>query len=170
MSQKALPEHVAAFAAGLSQLGFDADPECAGTAARWLSVVEAYRPGQPLPPFETFVGPAGDEVRLGRLPFHSLCAHHLLPFFGEAEIVYGSTGRIAGLGAIARALRHFSRQPQLQERLGAQLADYLHDRLGGPVSVRLRARQLCMEMRGVETTGEIETLALRGGATRHGAF
>lgn len=170
MSAKVLPEHVAALSEGLSHLGFDADPECVGTAARWLGVLEAYQPGQTLPPFETFPGPAGDEVRLNKLPFHSLCAHHLLPFFGEAEIVYGSVGHVAGLGAIARALRHFARQPQLQERLGGQLADYLHAQLQGPVSVRLRARQLCMEMRGVESAGEIETLALRGGATRDGAF
>lgn len=170
MSAKVLPEHVDALSAGLSHLGFDADPECVGTSARWLGVLEAYRPGQPLPPFETFSSPAGDEVRLRKLPFHSLCAHHLLPFFGEAEIVYGSTGRVAGLGAIARALRHFARQPQLQERLGGQLADYLHAQLRGPVSVRLTARQLCMEMRGVESAGEIVTLALRGGATRDGAF
>ncbi|GDX80076.1 hypothetical protein LBMAG42_18870 [Deltaproteobacteria bacterium] len=170
MSAKVLPAHVTAFNDSLTHLGFDGDPECVGTASRWLSVLEAYRPGQPIPAFETFVAPSCDEVRLRRLPFHSLCAHHLLPFFGEAEIVYGSVGRIAGLGAIARALQHFSRQPQLQERLGAQLADYLHAQLGGPVSVRLRARQLCMEMRGAESTGEIETFARRGGATRDGAF
>lgn len=170
MSRQVREEDVAGLNQALSHLGLDADPECAGTAARWLSVLETYQPGRPPPPFETFPAPGADEVRFRNLPFHSLCAHHLLPFFGEAEIVYLPAGRIAGLGAVARALRHFARQPQLQERLGAQLADYLHAQLGGPVSVRLRARQLCMEMRGVETTGEVETLALRGGATRHGAF
>ncbi len=160
------PRDVAAIDRALENLGFKDDPEGAGTAARWLSVLEEFQPGKPPPPLDTFDAPGEDEVRLRGLPFHSLCAHHLLPFFGEAEVVYIPAGKLAGLGAVARALRHFARQPQLQERLGAQLADHLHATLGGPVAVRLRARQLCMEMRGAESPGEVETITLRGGASR----
>lgn len=151
----------------LAELGYDLDPECADTPARFLSVLADYAPTQAPPALDTFVAPAaGDEVRLTALPFYSLCAHHLLPFFGTADIVIRPQERIAGLGAVARALRHFARQPQLQERLGAQLATHLSAELDAPVAVRLRARQMCMEMRGVESPGEVVTVALRGGATR----
>jgi GTP cyclohydrolase IA len=154
--------HVAAVERALAELGYSGDAESGETATRWLSVLEDYAPGQPVPALETFPAPGRDLVRFSGLPFHSLCAHHLLPFFGSAEIAYRPEAHIAGLGAVARALRHFARQPQLQERLAAQLADHLHGALQAPVAVRLRARQLCMEMRGVESPGEIEVLALRG--------
>lgn len=150
-------------AAALDALGYAADPECAATPARLLEVLREFAPGRPPPPLEDFEAPGRDPVVLRDLPFHSLCAHHLLPFLGTATIAYIPSGRIAGLGAIARALRHFARQPQLQERLGAQLADHLHARLGGPVLVRLRSRQMCMEMRGVESAGLVETHTARGG-------
>lgn len=151
-----------ALAAALHELGYTTDPECAGTAARVAEVLRGFAPGQAPPPLETFAVPGRDAVVLRALPFHSLCAHHLLPFFGDADLAYRPNGRVAGLGALARALRHFARRPQLQERLGAELAEHLHGVLGGPVAVRLRARQMCMEMRGIESPGTVETLAWRG--------
>lgn len=153
----------------LDELGFSADPEAAETSTRWTEVLREFGPKSRPAVLDTFPAPGRDLVVFRSLPFYSLCVHHLLPFFGHADIAYlpaESHGRIAGLGAVAGALRHFARQPQLQERLGAQLSSFLHDELRGPVVVRLSARQMCMEMRGAESTGNIETLALRGGATR----
>ena len=149
-------------AAILSALGYDADPECAGTPARVLEVLRAHAPGRTMPAIETFEAPARDPVVLRDLPFHSLCAHHLLPFHGTCALAYRPVDRIAGLGAFPKMLQHLARQPQLQERLGAQLADALHGALGGPVIVRLRARQMCMEMRGACSTGTVETWTMRG--------
>ena len=146
----------------LDALGYRQDAEGRESAARFLEVLREFAPGQPVPAMETFAAHGTDVVVLRGLPFHSLCAHHLLPFFGVADIAYRPEGRIAGLGAFPRALRAFSRQPQLQERLGAQLAEHLHGALGGPVGVRLRARQMCMEMRGAESPGEVETVCWRG--------
>lgn len=153
----------------LAELGYTKDPECEATAGRFTEVLREFAPKPRPGPLDSFPAPGRDRVVFRRLPFYSLCAHHLLPFFGEADIAYvpgEGHARIAGLGAVAGALRHFAHQPQLQERLGAQLAQYLHDELRAPVVVRLSARQLCMEMRGIESTGTIETTALRGGATR----
>ncbi len=156
--------HVRALDATLRELGYRADPDSGETASRWLSVLEEYAPGRPVPALDTFAAPSHDLVRFRALPFHSLCAHHLLPFFGEADIAYLPASRIAGLGAVVKTLRHFARQPQLQERLAAEVADRLAAALEAPVAVRLRARQLCMEMRGVESGGEIEVVAFRNGA------
>jgi GTP cyclohydrolase I len=154
-----LEDHLAAV---LDALGYSADPECAGTPARVAEVLRAYAPGQPPPAVDTFPAHGFDPVVLRDLPFHSLCAHHLLPFHGTCDIAYLPVDRIAGLGVFPRALQHFARQPQLQERLGAQLAEHLHAALGGPVVVRLRARQMCMEMRGAASSGTVETLTTRG--------
>jgi GTP cyclohydrolase I len=156
-----LEAHLAAI---LEALGYARDPECADTPARVLEVLRAYAPGQPSPRIETFEAPASDPVVLRGLPFHSLCAHHLLPFHGTCDVGYIPIGRIAGLGAFPKLLRHLARQPQLQERLGAQLADTLHGELGGAVVVRLRARQMCMEMRGTASPGEVDTWTRRGRA------
>lgn len=152
-------EHLAA---ALRAAGFLDDPESVGTPARVMALLREFAPPADEPTLDPLEAPGPDPVLLRGLPFHSLCVHHLLPFFGTADVAYRPDRSIAGLGGIARALRHFARQPQLQERLGAQLAGFLADELGCPVLVRLRARQMCMEMRGAESAGTVETLALRG--------
>lgn len=97
------------------------------------------------------------------LPFHSICAHHLLPFFGRAHIGYVPGGGVVGIGTIGRVLDHFARRPQLQERLGEQVAEYLEREAGASGAiVVLEARQLCMEMRGGRKTGLVESTAARG--------
>jgi GTP cyclohydrolase I len=143
----------------------DGAVDALGVQQNFEAFLEEFRQVAGPAPLRTFRAPSRDPVVFRALPFHSLCAHHLLPFFGEAEIAYEPVDRIAGLGAVPRALRELSRQLTLQEALTARLADFLHAELGGPVAVRLRARQMCMEMRGAESAGTIETFALRGGAT-----
>ena len=68
-----------------------------------------------------------------------------------------------GISGAARLLEHYSRRPQLQERLGQQIADHL-ERLLEPrgVAVVVEARHLCMEMRGIRTRGLVETRTVRG--------
>jgi GTP cyclohydrolase I len=154
-----IEEHLAAV---LEALGYTDDPEAQGTPERVAEVLRTFAPGQVPPPIDTFPSHGFDPVVLRDLPFHSMCVHHLLPFHGTCDIAYMPVDRIAGLGAFPRALRHFARQPQLQERLGAQLAEHLHAALGAPVVVRIRARQMCMEMRGIESPGLVETVTTRG--------
>ena len=64
-----------------------------------------------------------DPVVLNRLPFYSLCEHHLMPFFGEASIGYIPGNRIAGVSKLGRALEVAAARPQVQERLTADVAD-----------------------------------------------
>jgi GTP cyclohydrolase I len=106
-------------------------------------------------------------VRISDLPFLSWCEHHLLPFHGLAAVAYlPDGGRIAGLGDVARALRVLSRRPQLQERLTAQLADVLYDRLAPRwLEVEIEATQLCLTARGANAAGaRVVTRARRGEA------
>jgi GTP cyclohydrolase I len=79
----------------------------------------------------TFANEAGyDEMVIARdIPFHSLCAHHVLPFVGSAHVAYVPDRRIAGLSKLARLVECFSSRLQTQERLTAQIAGALHDAL-----------------------------------------
>ena len=96
----------------------------------------------------------------------SLCEHHLLPFRGVAHIGYipGEDGRITGLSKLARLVEVYARRPQVQERLTAQIADLLMDRLQprGVITV-LRCEHMCMAMRGIQKAGaKTITSAVRG--------
>lgn len=83
------------------------------------------------------------------ITFHSLCEHHILPFFGKAHVAYIPNGRIIGLSKIPRLVRAFAGRLQVQERLTLQIADTLYKKLRPlGVGVVLEARHMCMEMRG----------------------
>jgi GTP cyclohydrolase I len=150
-------------------LGLDpaGEAELARTPAR---VADFYRealsgldPGRD-PDLVTFPNEGRDDLVIVRdLPFHSLCVHHFAPFFGRALVAYVPAEKLVGISAPARLLETYSRRPQLQERLGGQVADHL-ERLLAPrgVAVVLEARHLCMEMRGVRRRGVVETRAVRG--------
>ena len=85
------------------------------------------------------------------IPFYSLCEHHVLPFFGEGYIAYVPNKKIVGLSKLSRVLDMFAKKLQNQERITSQTANYLYDKLKPKgVAVVLKARHLCMEMRGIE--------------------
>ena len=106
----------------------------------------------------------GDPVVLRDVPFHSVCEHHLLPFFGRAQIGYIPNGKIAGLSKLARTLTLACSRLQVQERLTGQVADSIFNVLNPRgVAVELEAEHLCMSMRGVAIPGnEVVTTAVRG--------
>ena len=99
-----------------------------------------------------------------QIPFYSMCAHHLVPFYGHAHIAYIPRDRIIGLSKFARILEFYAKRPQLQERLTEQVVTYLEEKLN-PLGamVVIEARHLCVEMRGVKKPGALTvTSALRG--------
>ncbi|MGQ0654750.1 MAG: GTP cyclohydrolase I FolE [Betaproteobacteria bacterium] len=98
------------------------------------------------------------------IEFHSLCEHHLLPFFGRVHVAYLPGDRIIGLSKVPRLVDLYSRRLQVQERITEQLADALVELLEPKgVIVVAEARHLCMAMRGVEKQhSATATRALRG--------
>ncbi len=106
----------------------------------------------------------GDLVLLRDIAFRSTCEHHLLPFIGVAHVAYAPGERIVGLGSIARVVETVSSRPQLQERLGSQVADALEQGLGARgVVVVLDARHGCMTSRGSrQAESTTVTIASRG--------
>ena len=152
-------------ALGLSERN---EPELADTPARvadlYSEVLSGLDPAA-IPELATFPhASTGDDLVIVRdLPFHSLCVHHMVPFFGRAHIAYLPDRRIIGISGAARLLDHYARRVQLQERITTQIADHL-ERLVAPrgVAVMLEARHLCMEMRGIRKPGRVETRVVRG--------
>ncbi|HEV8373582.1 MAG TPA: GTP cyclohydrolase I FolE, partial [Actinomycetota bacterium] len=108
-----------------------------------------------------------DEMVMVRdIPMYSLCEHHLIPFVGKAHVAYipNTRGQLTGLSKLARLVDGLARRLQLQERLTAQIADAIVERLDprGALVV-LQAEHLCMSMRGVRKPGAITvTSAVRG--------
>ena len=100
-------------------------------------------------------------VAVRSISFHSICEHHLLPFFGTAHIVYRPhAGHVAGFGVFARLVARMAQRPQLTE----DIAREIEQGLGAEgVLVVLDARQLCMTMRGARAHGtRTTTSACRG--------
>lgn len=113
-----------------------------------------------------FNEPGNDEMVIVRdIPLYSMCEHHLLPFVGKAHIAYiPNEGRIIGLSKLARIVNVYAKRLQVQERLTAEVADFLYIKLGAKsVAVIIEAEHLCMTMRGARAAGaKTETSALRG--------
>ncbi|MCA9329064.1 GTP cyclohydrolase I FolE [Candidatus Saccharibacteria bacterium] len=103
--------------------------------------------------FTVFDSEGYDEMIIqDNIPFFSLCEHHLAPFFGTASVAYIPNGKIVGLSKLARTVEWYARRLQNQERITHQVATRLEEELTPlGVAVTLKARHLCMEMRGVET-------------------
>jgi GTP cyclohydrolase I len=103
-------------------------------------------------------------VMVREIPFYSMCEHHFVPFHGQAHVAYIPKGQVTGLSKLARLVEGFARRPQMQERLTAQVADALTERLQPlGVLVVVEAEHLCMSMRGVKKPGATTvTSAVRG--------
>lgn len=162
-----LARHVRAL---LVELGLDLqDPNLRDTDRRvarlYLEMFAGLEEGA-APKVTTFPNEEGYShmVMEKKIPFYSMCAHHLVPFYGHAHIAYIPRERILGLSKFARILEFYAKRPQLQERLTEQVVNYLEEGLK-PLGamVVIEARHLCVEMRGVKKPGVVTTTsALRG--------
>lgn len=145
------------------------DPHLVDSPARVARFLASWhtREGKPPPKLTCFPNedPKVDEVvATGRIRFYSMCAHHGLPFFGEAAIGYIPRDKVLGLSKFARVVRHFAQRFQVQERLTHEIVTYLEQELQPiGIGVVMKAEHLCMSMRGVQATDhETITSAMRG--------
>lgn len=103
-------------------------------------------------------------VVLRDLAVTTVCPHHLMPGHGQALVAYLPGAKVAGFGAITRALAAATRRLTLQERATGDVARALLVGLGARGALcRLELVHTCLLARGSRESGAtIETLALEG--------
>ncbi len=114
-------------------------------------------------------GPAPETVPSGAVilrdvHFRSMCEHHLLPFLGRAHIAYLPGDDVVGLGALPKVVEILAARPQVQERLGEQIAETIAVKLNARGSlVILDAQHQCVTARGgKQVDASTVTIAARG--------
>ncbi len=148
------------------------DPARPGLAATPRRVAQAYAEffsglgADPLEHLQESVPTdgVGDLVLVRDIRFRSTCEHHLLPFAGVAHVAYLPGDRIVGLGRLPLVVDTLASRPQLQERLGEEIADAVHRGLAARgVLVVLDAVHGCVSARGsLQADSSTVTVASRG--------
>ena len=89
-------------------------------------------------------------IELG-IKVSSSCEHHFLPIDGFAKIAYIPKNLVLGLSKLNRVVEFFSKRPQVQERLTAQIQETIKFMLQTEdVAVEISAVHHCVKSRGVE--------------------
>lgn len=96
----------------------------------------------------------------------SVCEHHWQPITGKCHIGYIPDKYVVGLSKFHRIVRHFAAMPQMQERLGKQIAEHLMKTIKTEdVAVVLQCEHGCCKNRGVRDNESFTSTA-----DLHGAF
>ncbi|MDN4641563.1 GTP cyclohydrolase I [Agreia sp. PsM10] len=109
-------------------------------------------------------GSVPEPVLVRDIEFRSVCEHHLLPFTGVAHVAYVPSTRLIGLGRISSVVDTLASRPQLQERLGDEIAAVIESGVDARgVLVVLDAQHDCVRTRGPrQTRSSTVTVSSRG--------
>lgn len=110
-------------------------------------------------------GATGDLVTIADIPIFSYCEHHLALMYNmKVHVGYLPRGKVIGLSKVARIADMVGKRLQLQERIGADIADVLEKVLGtDDIIVVIEGEHSCMTARGVKKPGtKTRTATLRG--------
>ena len=140
-----------------------------GTPERVVKAFKEYFGGCAVDPLELLsakfeASPQSQMIHVKDIPFYSMCAHHLVPFFGKVYFAYVPDKHIVGLSKIPRMISALSRRPQVQERLADQIVDTFMEGLKPKgCAVLIRGYHFCMLSRGVKAESSYTTnTSLRG--------
>lgn len=169
LSLSKVEEFVTALEAFLDAIGEDSSRDgLKETPFRFSKAMLEYTEGYNENPREhlrkTFDVDHKEMVIVKDIEFHSLCEHHLAPFYGVAHVGYIPNEKITGLSKIARLVDGYAKRLQVQERLTSQIADAMYEELEAQgVMVVIEAKHYCMCGRGVrKSTASTVTSAVRG--------
>jgi GTP cyclohydrolase I len=133
------------------------------TARRWVASMRELVTPEPFN-FTTFPATSDEMIVLGPMPFYTMCAHHVIPFYGQAYIGYVPKDSIAGLSKFARLVKNMAKGLWVQEELTGAIADGIEAELEPRgAAVVLEGEHMCMSMRGVQMPGVVTTTSsMRG--------
>lgn len=95
----------------------------------------------------------------------SCCEHHFQNIVGKATVGYIPNGKVVGLSKLNRVVNYFSRRPQVQERLTAQIYHALSHILDTEdVAIVIEADHHCVKARGIEDMDSSTVTSKMGGA------
>ncbi|WP_237111302.1 GTP cyclohydrolase I [Neorickettsia findlayensis] len=136
-----------------------------GASHLFLKILANYFSGYACSDFSSLImrmeNPDGGEslLVLKRIPFLSLCEHHVLPISGYISIGYIPDKTITTLGSLGRLVSACTKRLQLQERICAQIALAIEESLSPKgVIVYASARHACV----AHSTSIFESVAKRG--------
>jgi len=147
--------------------GDEVDPHQADTPRRMTSMMRELTTPKPFE-FTVFPNDGIDEmIVVSPIQVYSLCAHHVIPFHGQAHVAYVPQDKIAGLSKLVRAVKYHMRGLWVQEELTKTIADTLTEKLEPiGVAVVIKAEHMCMSMRGVQSPGTTTTTSVMRGCFR----
>ncbi len=133
------------------------------TPKRYIKALTEILTPQPFT-FTTFDAQGYDQMIIEKgLEFHTLCEHHLLPFFGTVTIAYIPDKKIVGISKLARTVETFSKRLNTQEYFTNNIANFIEENLKPKgVAVLVEGRHMCKEMRGIKKRGNMITSCLKG--------
>ena len=139
----------------LEFLGEDPNREgLVDTPRRYLKFWKEFLSPDPFS-FTKFENEGGHEMIIVKdIVMHSVCEHHLAPFFGVAHVAYIPGDHILGISKLPRCVDHYSRRLQNQERITNQVAKRIMKEANAlGVAVMIEAEHTCMSMRGIKAHG-----------------
>lgn len=110
-------------------------------------------------------GATGDLVTIADIPIFSYCEHHMALMYNmKVHVGYLPKGKVIGLSKVARIADMVGKRLQLQERIGADIAEVLEMVLGTEdIIVVIEGEHSCMTARGIKKPGtKTRTATLRG--------
>jgi len=141
----------------LDELGTSGDEKTPLRVARTLKFFTRRRE-EPMPSLSLFPTKPGTLVIHRDMPFVSLCAHHMLPYWGRATVAYVSSGKVLGASKHARLLEWLAADLTIQEDLTYEYFSVLWQTIKPfAMLVHLKARHACMCFRGVRTRSVMHT-------------
>lgn len=108
---------------------------------------------------------SNDLVLVKDIECFSYCEHHMALIYDmKISIAYIPDGRVLGISKLARIADMVCKRLQIQERIGADIADILMMTLGiNDVMVSISAKHSCMTARGIrKTDAKTVTNTVRG--------
>lgn len=131
------------------------DDSAVDTARRVLRYWKEFRSHRwEQPAITTFQCDSKAMVLVKDIEFVSMCAHHLLPFYGRAHVAYLPDGYAIGLSKIPRIVKYLARRPRMQEHFTSDIVHYLEEVLDTKgVAAVVEGRHTCLACRGAHDVG-----------------